>query len=121
VARPVVASRVGGIPEVVTDGVEGLLVPPADPAALAAAIGRLVRSEALRRRMGRAGQRTVQARFSVDAMVRRVEAIYDADLVRAGRAVTPSAPSAVHRGASLRRRRRPAPASRAALEVPPVG
>jgi L-malate glycosyltransferase len=121
VARPVVATRVGGIPEVITDGVEGLLVSPADPAALAVAVGRLARNPPLRRRIGRAGQRTVEERFSIDAMVRRIEAIYDTELMMAGRAVHPSAASALHRRLSMRRRPGRAPASRAVLEVPPFG
>src|SRR5919106_1961926 len=50
--KPVVATAVGGIPEVVADGVSGLLVPPGDPAALAVALGRLAASPALRARMG---------------------------------------------------------------------
>ncbi|TMB54474.1 MAG: glycosyltransferase, partial [Chloroflexi bacterium] len=82
--RPVVASAVGGIPEVLTNGLDGLLVPPADPAALASACLRLARSPALRRSLGEAGRATVAARFSLDAMVRSVEAVYDEELNRAG-------------------------------------
>jgi len=48
---PVVASRVGGIPTSVTDGVDGLLVPPGDPDALASAIGRILDNESLRYRL----------------------------------------------------------------------
>jgi glycosyltransferase involved in cell wall biosynthesis len=81
---PVVASAVGGIPEVVTDGVDGLLVSPADPAALATAITRLLVDARLRTRMGEAGYRTVAERFSIDAQVRRIEAVYDEELARAG-------------------------------------
>lgn len=53
---PVVASAVGGLAEVVSDGETGLLVPPRDPAALAAAIARLLDEPALRKRLGRAGR-----------------------------------------------------------------
>jgi len=56
---PVVATQVGGIPEVVRDGVTGLLVPPASPRALAEALLRLAENEDLRQRMGREGRRDV--------------------------------------------------------------
>src|SRR5207249_1831085 len=82
--KPVVASAVGGIPEVLTDGADGLLVPPADTQALAEALGRLARSPSLRERIGQAGYETVVERFSIDAMVRRVQEVYDEELVRAG-------------------------------------
>lgn len=57
--RPVVASAVGGIPELVEDGVSGLLVPPGDVTALRAALDRLLGDSVLRRRMGRAARRRV--------------------------------------------------------------
>ncbi len=66
---PIVACRAGGIPEAVRDGVNGLLVPPGDSAALGAAIARLLRDPDLAKRMGEAGQRLVQREFSVDLMV----------------------------------------------------
>jgi glycosyltransferase involved in cell wall biosynthesis len=110
---PVVASAVGGIPEVVADGVSGLLVPPADPGALAAAIARLATSPALRARMGDAGYRIVAERFSMEAHVRRIEAIYDEELARAGALATPGSGPAAH---PTERR----PRERAALEVPPL-
>jgi glycosyltransferase involved in cell wall biosynthesis len=62
---PVVASRLSGIPELVEDGVTGLLVPPGDPAALAAALARLARDPALCERLGRAGRERVVREFSV--------------------------------------------------------
>ena len=114
--RPVVATAVGGIPEVVTDGVSGLLVPPADPAALADALVRLAESPALRMMLGEAGFGMVRDRFSIDAQVLRIEAVYDEELERAGL------------GGELRNRPRraggssaaPVPRERAALEVPPL-
>jgi glycosyltransferase involved in cell wall biosynthesis len=109
--KPVVASAVGGIPEVLTNGLDGLLVPPADPLALAEACIRLACSPSLRSRMGEAGRATVEARFSLDAMVRRIEAIYDEELVRAG-ALPPERSPARSGGAQ--------PTGRAALEVPPL-
>jgi sugar transferase (PEP-CTERM/EpsH1 system associated) len=73
---PVVATAVGGTPEVVVDGVTGLLVPPHDPTSLARALTTLLREPALRRKMGQAGRERVQEQFSVERMVCRTEALY---------------------------------------------
>jgi glycosyltransferase involved in cell wall biosynthesis len=73
---PIVASRAGGIPEVVRDGENGLLVPPGDAAALAAAMQRLLADPGLRRRMGGAGRALVRREFSVEAMVEGNLAVY---------------------------------------------
>ncbi len=73
---PVVASRIGGIPEIVTDGATGLLVPPRDPVALAAAIGRLRGDPELRRRLGDAGRTTVVPRFAWETVADRLVALY---------------------------------------------
>jgi glycosyltransferase involved in cell wall biosynthesis len=62
---PVVASAVGGVPEVVRDGETGALVPPRDPVALAEAIRLLVADPALRQRFGDAGRRRVEREFAV--------------------------------------------------------
>lgn len=70
---PVVASGVGGIPEVVEHGVHGLLVDPDDPVALAEALSILGGDPSLRARMGSAGRNRVRARFSGEAMVDRYE------------------------------------------------
>lgn len=75
---PVVASRVGGIPEIVDDGVDGLLVPPGDANALSAALLRVLADESLCSRLRGAGREKVAARFSFETMVRRYEAEYDA-------------------------------------------
>lgn len=74
---PVVATRVGGVPEVVVDGVTGLLIPPRDADALAAAVIRLLRDPALRQQMGKAGHERVRRHFSVEQMVRRTETLYE--------------------------------------------
>jgi glycosyltransferase involved in cell wall biosynthesis len=74
--KPVVATRTGGIPEVVQSGVTGFLVPPKDPAALADAILRLIRDAPLRRQMGLVGRRRAVERFGADVMVERTEQIY---------------------------------------------
>ena len=66
--RPVVATMVGGIPEVIEDGVTGFLVPPENPQALAHALARLVADGALRARMGEAGRLRAETRFSVQRM-----------------------------------------------------
>jgi glycosyltransferase involved in cell wall biosynthesis len=73
---PVVATRVGGNPEVVEDGVSGLLVPPRDSAALAAATGRLLEDPDLALRLGQAGMRRVAALFSIDGSVHQTERLY---------------------------------------------
>ena len=75
--RAVVATRVGGIPEVVKDGETGILVPPRDPAALAAAISRLLGDAALRQQMGANGLARAQARFTAERMVQRTLAVYE--------------------------------------------
>jgi glycosyltransferase involved in cell wall biosynthesis len=75
-SRPIVATTAGGIPEIVEDGVNGLLVPPRDHAAMAAAILRTLKDAGLRRRMGDAGLARVASRFSVDRMVAETAAVY---------------------------------------------
>ncbi len=66
---PIVATRAGGIPEIVKDGVNGRLIEPGDAAALASALVELLDDPTRRRELGRAGRRLVLERFSVDAMV----------------------------------------------------
>jgi alpha-maltose-1-phosphate synthase len=73
---PVVASRVGGIPEVVVDGQTGLLVPPDDPAALADAIHSLVRDPERSAAMGQLGRRWVSAEFSWAAIAAQTAELY---------------------------------------------
>jgi alpha-maltose-1-phosphate synthase len=73
---PVVASAVGGILEVVVDGETGLLVPPAKPDALLAALTRLLNDADARRRMGQAGRRRVEAQFSWASVAERTERVY---------------------------------------------
>lgn len=75
--RPVIASALGGAAEIISDGVDGLLTPAGDPAALAAAIERLLDDPAERQRLGQAGRRTVAQRYQVDAHVRLVRAFYE--------------------------------------------
>ena len=91
-SRPVVASNVGGIPEMIEDGVSGLLVPPRDPPALAGAIVRLLQDHQLADVLGRAGHDLVHDRFCVELMVAAVQNLYDegASAVRP-REITPAA------------------------------
>jgi glycosyltransferase involved in cell wall biosynthesis len=74
---PVIASRIGGLPEVVDDGRTGLLVPPGDAAALAHAIAALLEGAETRRSLGSEGHRRVEERFRAAAMARRVEDLYE--------------------------------------------
>jgi glycosyltransferase involved in cell wall biosynthesis len=81
---PVVATRVGGVPEAVVHGETGLLVPPQDPAALAEALGALLRDPDLAQKMGRAGRERAASQFTLDRMVRETEALYAELLARTG-------------------------------------
>ncbi|MDR0954018.1 MAG: glycosyltransferase [Rikenellaceae bacterium] len=74
---PVVATRVGGIPEVVEEGVTGFLVPPRDPVALAERILALADDPALARRMGQQGRARVEALFTAERMVERYKQVYN--------------------------------------------
>ncbi|MFH1572455.1 MAG: glycosyltransferase family 4 protein [Acidobacteriota bacterium] len=70
---PVVATDVGGIPELVRDGENGILVPPRDPAALAAALLRLSRNPEEARAMGQRGRRRVEEEFTLERKIRETE------------------------------------------------
>src|SRR5579862_1467073 len=83
-AKPVVATRAGGIPEAMTDGVCGLLVPPNDEPALAAGIVQLLKDPDLRRRMGAAGRQRILDEFSVEKMVKDTLATYETRLQASG-------------------------------------
>ena len=87
-ARPVVGSRVGGIPEMVVDGVTGALVPSRDPVRLAEAIERLARDPEMARRQGAAGRRRAIEKFSIAAHVSHVQSIYDRTLGLGNNGVT---------------------------------
>jgi glycosyltransferase involved in cell wall biosynthesis len=76
-SRPVVASAVGGIPEMIEDGVSGLLVPPHDCDALAAAIVRLLTDHPLADMIARNGHEVVHKRFCIELMVQAVSDLYD--------------------------------------------
>ncbi len=76
-ARPVVATAAGGVPEIVRDGETGLLVPPADAAALARATLDLLADPARAARLGAAGRRRVETEFGLARHVAAIEALYD--------------------------------------------
>ncbi len=75
-ARPIVATRAGGIPEIVVDGVTGILVPPRDSRTLADAIVRALGDRDLRGQMGAAGLARVRERFTVERMVAETAKVY---------------------------------------------
>jgi glycosyltransferase involved in cell wall biosynthesis len=72
---PVVASRVGGVPDLLSDGVEGRLVPPGDPALLMDAVVQIVTNTSLRQKMGAAGRARADA-FQLNVVVEAIEAVY---------------------------------------------
>ena len=75
--RPVVATRVGGLPEAIEDGRTGLLVPPRDAAALGGAIRSVLARPDAGRSFGEAGRLRVAALFRAREMARRVESVYE--------------------------------------------
>ena len=75
---PVVGTRVGGIPEVIDDGVTGTVVPPSDPQAMATAIGRYCSDPVLAARHGAAGRQRVLQKYNMAAMIAAYMALYDA-------------------------------------------
>lgn len=88
-SRPIVATRAGGVPEIVLDGETGLLVPPGDDAALAEAALALLADPARARRLGDAGRRRVAEAFTLEAQVAGLMAAYEAF------GVIPEAPVAI--------------------------
>jgi glycosyltransferase involved in cell wall biosynthesis len=85
VEKPAVATAVGGVPEVVDDMTTGFLVPPREPEALASRIIQLLKDQALRRRMGRAGLERVRRLFTVERMVQETLAAYQKLVEPSGR------------------------------------
>ena len=82
--KPMVASAVGGLAELVQDGVTGFLVPAGDPDALASRLERLVSDSALRCKMGEEGARRVDERFSAARMIEQIHQIYQRLLTECG-------------------------------------
>ena len=88
---PVVATKVGGNPEVVSDGENGLLVPPRDAEALSRAMSRLLESNELARRLGEAAREKVAKEYSLECLLRRTEDLYVSLLERRGLHLSPAA------------------------------
>jgi glycosyltransferase involved in cell wall biosynthesis len=76
-AKAIVATRVGGVPDLIQDGAHGLLVEAQDPEGLASAVARLLSDPDLRARMGEDARRRQQAEFTIDAAVHRLELLYE--------------------------------------------
>ncbi len=89
--QPVIASRIGGIPDVVVDGKTGLLVPPGDPVALRLALEHLLADPALRERMGQAAKQRA-SQFQASSVVPRIEHIYQ-EVIQGGTRAQESFPA----------------------------
>jgi glycosyltransferase involved in cell wall biosynthesis len=74
--KPVIATAVGGIPEIVTSGVNGVLIPPEDPAALAKALVQVLGDPGSARRLGEEGRRLVEQEYTVEKMAEKVYRVY---------------------------------------------
>jgi glycogen(starch) synthase len=85
---PVIGTRVGGIPEIVTDGETGLLVEAQNPAELAGAMVRLLTNNDLRQRLGNAGRKHVETNFTVEKMARATAELYAEVLAKQGKRAT---------------------------------
>jgi glycosyltransferase involved in cell wall biosynthesis len=78
--KPVVASKIGGVPEIVEDGKTGLLVPPADSDAICQALEQFIEDREMRERMGLEGRKRVEQMFSLEKHVHQLEQVYEAIL-----------------------------------------
>ena len=85
-SRAIVATSVGGVPEIISDGNEGVLVPPSDPVALATAVERLYAHGEFRRELGANAQRRQRQEFDLDVNVKRLESLYGAMFAHSRRA-----------------------------------
>jgi glycosyltransferase involved in cell wall biosynthesis len=75
-AKPIIATKIDGITEQITDGVDGILVPPRDPSALAKAVIRVLNDKELARSMGLSARKKVEREYSVEKMVAETEEVY---------------------------------------------
>jgi glycosyltransferase involved in cell wall biosynthesis len=101
---PVVATRVGGVPDVVQDGVDGFLVEPGDLEALAGRLARLAADPELREQMGAAGRERVLPRYAVERLIDDVDGLYRTLLARKGVTVSAAAAGTPRTPASAGRR-----------------
>ena len=85
--KPIVASRVGGIPDLIDQGINGLLVRPGDARELADALERVLSDNGLAKKLGKEGRKKIKDQFSADVMVRSIEKLYRELLARKGIAV----------------------------------
>jgi glycosyltransferase involved in cell wall biosynthesis len=85
VGTPVVAADAGGTSEIITEGYDGFVVPIRDSSLLAARIGQLVGDGVLRKRIGATGRETVAMKFSIPAMVRRIESLFYSSIQETGK------------------------------------
>jgi len=93
---PCVATRIGGTVDIITDGEDGILIPPGDDRLLAGAIGRLLGDLGLARRLGRQARATVEARFAMDGVARQYAALYEGLVAGLGNRRTPTHPGGKH-------------------------
>ena len=77
VGLPVIGTQLGGIPEVIEENVNGLLFAPGNSEELAAAIEKLIGDKTIREKMGRAGRKIYEEKFTVERMVNNIESLYD--------------------------------------------
>jgi len=76
-AKPVAASRLAGIPEVIRDGVDGLLVPPGDAGALGDALAKLAGDPTWRQQLGAAARERVHENFTLERVAREIAQVYE--------------------------------------------
>jgi glycosyltransferase involved in cell wall biosynthesis len=75
-AKPIIATNIDGITEQITDGINGILIPPKDPSAIAKAIIKLINDRESARKTGLAARKKVEQKFSVEKMVAETEKVY---------------------------------------------
>ena len=80
---PIVATKIGGIPEIVTEGVDGKLIPPADSDAIAETVADLINNPEKLKSLANSGKQKVIDRFEFEDMTRKYEAVYE-DLIKNG-------------------------------------